>query len=53
VREAIQTQPTGMPIQRNTLPTAISRMSAIAIGFAAMVRRSDGRARSAPGVAGT
>src|SRR3954469_13439435 len=53
VREAIHTHPTGIPIHRKTLPRAIRSTSRTAIGFLAIVRNSDGRSRSTPGLAGT
>src|SRR3954467_15069502 len=53
VREAIHTQPTGIPIHRNTLPSAIRSTSRTAIGFVAIVRKREGRSRSTPLVEGT
>src|SRR3954469_22890325 len=53
VREAIHTHPSGIPIQRNTLPSAIRSTSRTAIGFLAMVRNTEGRSRSTPVVDGT
>src|SRR4051794_4336402 len=53
VREAIHTQPTGIPIHRNTLPSAIRSTSRTAIGLLAIVRKTDGRSRSTRVVAGT
>src|SRR3954463_12011444 len=53
VREAIQTHPTGIPIHRNTLPSAIRGRRGPAIGFLAIVRKTDGRSRSTPVVVGT
>src|SRR3954453_23348382 len=42
-----------MPIQRNTLPSAIRSTSSTAIGFVAIVRKREGRSRSTPVVDGT
>src|SRR3954454_13211112 len=53
VRAAIHTQPTGIPIHRNTLPTAIISTSRTAIGLVAIVRRRDARSRSTPVVPAT